>query len=183
MFLTPFSHVFLGLPTGLGLSYWRLRTRLMLEVGSARATCPAHCIILDLMILVMGGLLYRVLSSAFFLLLHSFISVSNIGPNIFLNTLFSNACILDMMLVFRGQVSLPYSITGCMIEVYIFILAFLDIFLDVIILFIEYRLLLALFILLLISESILLFSFISTPRYLKSVTFSNVWLFILTFLF
>uniref|UniRef100_A0A8D9EMX9 Uncharacterized protein n=1 Tax=Cacopsylla melanoneura TaxID=428564 RepID=A0A8D9EMX9_9HEMI len=71
MFLTPFSHVFLGLPTGLGLSYWRLRTRLMLEVGSARATCPAHCIILDLMILVMGGLLYRVLSSAFFLLIHS----------------------------------------------------------------------------------------------------------------
>jgi hypothetical protein len=72
-------------------------------------TChlPAHFILLDLITRVIFGE-YRWLISSLCRLLHSPVTSSLLGPNIFLSTLFSNTLSLCCTLSVRGQVSHPY---------------------------------------------------------------------------
>ena len=55
-----------------------------------RATCPAHLILLDFITRTMLGEDYRSFSSSLCTLLHSPVASSLLGPNILLNTIFSN---------------------------------------------------------------------------------------------
>ena len=54
------------------------------------ATCPAHLILLDVITRTIFGEEYRLLSSPLFSFLRSPVTPSLLGPNILLNTLFSN---------------------------------------------------------------------------------------------
>jgi len=85
-----------------------------------RVTFPAHLILLDLITRTILGEEYRSLSSSLRSFLHSPITSSLLGPNILINTLFSNTLSL------RDQVSHPYKTTGEIIVLYILILKFLD---------------------------------------------------------
>ena len=77
-----------------------------------RATCPAHLILLGLIIRTMLSEEYRSFSSSLCSLLHSPITSSLWGQNIFLNTLFSNTLSLRSSLSVSDQVSRPYKTTG-----------------------------------------------------------------------
>ena len=69
---------------------------------------------------------YRSLSSSLCNFLHSPITPSLLGPNILLNTLFSNTLSLCSSLNVSDQVSHPYKTTGKIIVLYIIIFKFLD---------------------------------------------------------
>ena len=55
-----------------------------------RATCPAHLILLDFITRTILGELYKSFSCSLCNLLHSPVTSSLIGPNILVNTMFSN---------------------------------------------------------------------------------------------
>ena len=55
-----------------------------------RATCPAHLILLDFITRTILDEVYRSFSSSLYNLLHSPVTSSLLGPNILLNTIFSN---------------------------------------------------------------------------------------------
>ena len=59
-------------------------------LSPTRATCPAHLILLDLITWTILGEEHRPLSSSLCSFLHSPVTSSLSGPNILLNTLFSN---------------------------------------------------------------------------------------------
>jgi len=69
---------------------------------------------------------YRSLSSSLCSVLHSSVTSSLLGPNILLNTLFSNTLSLRSFLNVSDQVSHPYKTTGKIIVLYILIFIFLD---------------------------------------------------------
>jgi hypothetical protein len=62
----------------------------------------------------------RSLSSSLCSFLHSLVTSSVLGPNIFLSTLFSNTLILRSSLIVSGQVSHPNNATRKIIITYIF---------------------------------------------------------------
>ena len=90
------------------------------------ATCPAHLILLNFITWTILGEEYRSLSSSLCSFLHSPITSSLLGPNIFLNTLFSNTLRLRSSLNVSDQVSHPYKTTGKVRVLYILIFKFLD---------------------------------------------------------
>ena len=107
------SHLRLGLPSGLYPSGFPTKI-----LSSIRTTWPAHLILLDFITRTILGEEYRSLSS--------FVTSSLLGPNIHLNTLFSNSLSLPFSLNVSDQVSHSNKQTGKIIVLYILILKFLD---------------------------------------------------------
>ena len=70
-----------------------------------RATCSAHLILLDFITRTISGEVYRSFSSSLCSLLHSLFTSSLLGPNILLNTIFSNTLSFLCSLNVSDQVS------------------------------------------------------------------------------
>jgi hypothetical protein len=78
------------LPSGLFPLGFPTTTLYALLLSPLYATCPTHFILLNLITQTILGEEYSSLSSSLCSLLHSPVTSSLLGPNIFLSTLFSN---------------------------------------------------------------------------------------------
>ena len=77
-----------------------------------RATCPAHLFLLDTITRTIMGEVYRSFSSSLCNLLYFPVTSSLLGPDIPLNTIFSNTLSFLSFFNVRDQVSYPYKTTG-----------------------------------------------------------------------
>ena len=102
------SHLRLGLSSGLFPSGFPTKSLYTHLLSPIRATCPVHLILLDFTTRTILGEGYRSFSSSLFSFLHSPVTSSLQGPNILLNTLFSNTLSLRSSLNMSDQVSHPY---------------------------------------------------------------------------
>ena len=91
-----------------------------------RATCPANLILLDFITRTILGEQYNSFSYSFCSLLHSSVTSSVLGPNILLNTMFSNSLSFLSSRNVNDKVSHPYKTTGKIIILYILIFKFFD---------------------------------------------------------
>ena len=106
------THLRLGLPSGLLLSGFPTKTLHALLSSPICATCPAHLILFDFITRTELGEEYKSFSSSLCSLLHSPVTSSLLGPNILLNTMFSNTLSLLSSLNVNDQVSHPYKTIG-----------------------------------------------------------------------
>src|SRR5215471_7200925 len=120
------THLRLGLPNSLFPSGFPTNTLCTPISSPIRATCPTHLIRLDLTTCTILGEEYRSFSSSLCNFLHSPVTSSLLGPNILLNTLFSNTLSLCPSLNVSDQVSYPYKTTGRIIVLYSLIFKALD---------------------------------------------------------
>jgi len=89
-----------------------------------RATCPAHLILLDFITRKILGEEYRSLSYSLWSFLHSPVTLSLLGPNILLNTPFSNTLSVSSSLNVSDLVSHTYKTKGKITVLYILSLYF-----------------------------------------------------------
>jgi hypothetical protein len=90
-----------------------------------RATCP-HLILLNLIIRTILFEVYRSLSSKLCIFLYSPVTSSVLGPNILLNTVFSNTFSISPPLIVSDQASHPYKTICKIIVLRILFFKFLD---------------------------------------------------------
>ena len=91
-----------------------------------RATCPVHLILLNFITRTILGEEYKSFSSSLCNLLHFPVTSSLLGPNILLNTMFSNTLSFFSSRNVNDQVSHPYKTTGKIIFLYIVNFIFFD---------------------------------------------------------
>ena len=120
-----FTHLHLGLPSGLLPSGFPTKTLYTPLSSSIRGTCPAHHILLHFITRTILGEEYKSFSSSLCSLLHSPVTLSLLFPNILLNTMFSNTLSFHSSLNISDQVSHPYKTTSKIIVLYTLIFTFL----------------------------------------------------------
>jgi hypothetical protein len=121
-------HLSLGLASGLFPSGFPTKTLYTPFFYPIRATRPAHIILLDFISRKILGGKYRSLSSSLCSFLHSPVTACLLGPNILLNTIFSNTLSPRFSLNVSDQLSCPYKTIGKIIVLYspISVFKFLD---------------------------------------------------------
>jgi len=125
-------HLTIILPSKLVFPRWSLSLRFPHQtlytplLFPILATYLSHLILLDLITRTALGEEYRSLSSSLCSFLHSLVTLSLLGRNILLSTLFSNNFILRSSLNMSDQVSYPFKTTGTNIVLYILIFKFLN---------------------------------------------------------
>ena len=110
------THLSLGLPIGLFPSGFPTKTLYITLSSPICATCPAHLNLLDFITRTILGGEYKSFSSSLCNLFHSPVTSSLLGPNILLNTTFSNTLSFLSSHNVSGQVSHPCNyVTRCKI--------------------------------------------------------------------
>jgi hypothetical protein len=100
------SRLRLGLPSVIFLRFPH-QNSLCIPLLPMCATCPAHAIFIDLILITLSEE-YKLWSSSLFNFLQPHIISSLFSPNIILSTLFTNTLSLYSPLIVRDQVSLPH---------------------------------------------------------------------------
>ena len=111
------SHLLLCLPSGLFPSGFSTKTLYTPLLSLTRAICSAH-LILHFITRIIFDEDCRSLNSSLCSFSHSLVSSSSLGPNVILNTLFSNILSLRSSLNESDQFSHPYKTTGKIIHIY-----------------------------------------------------------------